>query len=462
MRLVLPLACLLLLAGCPRYSPDQADTWLIQDITAAMHEQVSSVVDVAWTTTEPAVSYVEFGMGLELQTPKPEATASAHSTQLIGQPSFTTVDARVVAEVDGERHESGTFAASFGGLFAGLPQISQEQPAFPDVDDGYILGVMVRSPEPVVLFLIDREGRYLWALELEEGSLCQGVAPSRVGLGLRHNTASSDHGEDASTIEHISYTGETKESVRIPRGHHFFAEPEPGTLAWTGLDLQYVEELEATVAGDHLVETDPEGEEREVFSAWDHLSIDTIPTDEPEESGIYPQGIDWTTANGLSYDADSDSYLLSLGGIDRVLQIHRSSGAVLRDFGGLDDSEAPYRVEEPAPGFHHQHAPVWTADGTLLMFTVDEDSMQGRVLEYEVDDEQQSLREIWTYGGHRGLEVIVMGQGERLANGNTFVNWGSAGVLSEVSPEGELLWELSFSAGAILGQTWLLEDPYGN
>ena len=96
------------------------------------------------------------------------------------------------------------------------------------------------------------------------------------------------------------------------------------------------------------------------------------------------------------------------------------------------------------------------------MFTVDEDSMQGRVLEYEVDDEQQSLREIWTYGGHRGLEVIVMGQGERLANGNTFVNWGSAGVLSEVSPEGELLWELSFSAGAILGQTWLLEDPYGN
>ncbi len=37
-----------------------------------------------------------------------------------------------------------------------------------------------------------------------------------------------------------------------------------------------------------------------------------------------------------------------------------------------------------------------------------------------------------------------------MANGNTMVNWGFTGICREVTPEGELAWEIQAAFGAAL------------
>ena len=54
--------------------------------------------------------------------------------------------------------------------------------------------------------------------------------------------------------------------------------------------------------------------------------------------------------------------------------------------------------------------------------------------------------------------VSRLGQARRLKNGNTLITYGGGGVVREVTPEGEPVWELSTPLGTWLGNvSWV--DP---
>jgi hypothetical protein len=95
----------------------------------------------------------------------------------------------------------------------------------------------------------------------------------------------------------------------------------------------------------------------------------------------------------------------------------------------------------------------------MLMFTYDHENGCYAV-EFEVDDANQTMTEVWQFGRDEGLNVQALGQAIRLKNGNTFVNYGSTGILREVSPAGQVVWEAYTGSGTFFGNVYPFESFY--
>ena len=53
-----------------------------------------------------------------------------------------------------------------------------------------------------------------------------------------------------------------------------------------------------------------------------------------------------------------------------------------------------------------------------------------------------------------------MGEAHRLPRGNTLHNYGTAARIREVTPEGEVVWDVGFSQGSWLGRTTPIANLY--
>ncbi len=427
---------------------------------ARRSEQVATVIELEWEPPFSGTSWVEFGPDEQRQLRTP--ASSQASALLLGLPPFSDAHYRVVHESGDQRTECSGQTETLG-LPSELPEL---QAATYDIQarspETWLLGATMSTP---CLFGLDREGDWAWYLQFDEG---QGpdVQFAQSGEGLLHNLFDVDRDSGQGRIRHVDLSGVVQQSLETEQAHHMFAQLPEGVLAFLVTDLrqdQYSDpetgELQAVV-GDAIVEATADGELTTVFSTWDWLVPNEIVERWP---GFYDEGLDWVHANALKYDEQSDSYLVALGNLDMVMELDRSTGTPLRVFGGSDEDLADPalcpRYEADGP-FHFPHDPSLTDDGHLLLFATDEDSEASLAVEYALDETAGRLELVAEYGRSAGLATAFLGQATRLKNGNTMVSWGSAGLLREYTPQGELVWELSASAGTVLGQVRLFEDWY--
>ncbi len=69
------------------------------------------------------------------------------------------------------------------------------------------------------------------------------------------------------------------------------------------------------------------------------------------------------------------------------------------------------------------------------------------VREYELDYEEKILRQVWAFGEDEGIAGKYAGEAHRLINGNTLHNYGTGARLREITPDGELVWDVKFPGG---------------
>jgi len=208
------------------------------------------------------------------------------------------------------------------------------------------------------------------------------------------------------------------------------------------------------VVGDAVVVLPADGGEAwTLWSTWDWRDP---AWHERWDSNFYPQGGDWTHANALSYAAWNDTLLVSLRNFDVLLEIDRESGTLLREFGG----DAGYAFADGSRAFNYQHDANWTAAHTLLLISTDEEARETTALEYAVDDDARTLTEIWSHGDGEGHYALVQGSARELGNGNRLINYGSVGLVQEVTVKGEVAWELQARAGSAVGNALTLSDFY--
>ena len=67
----------------------------------------------------------------------------------------------------------------------------------------------------------------------------------------------------------------------------------------------------------------------------------------------------------------------------------------------------------------------------------------------------------WQYGANPGINNVIMGDVQRLANGNTLISYSTQGVVHEVDANGALLQELEFGSGGQFGYTIKRASLYG-
>ena len=154
----------------------------------------------------------------------------------------------------------------------------------------------------------------------------------------------------------------------------------------------------------------------------------------PESGGGPPD--DWTHVNDVdsvnvsesdTVDASGEWFMASVRNFDQVVFVNRSSGAVELTLGEDDAHDV----------LDEQHNPdhLWGPDGEHTVLVAD--SLNDRVVEYAYDRETDSWERVWAVTG-----LNEPRDADRLPNGNTLVSDRMGHRVVEVTPEGEVVWEV--------------------
>ena len=314
-----------------------------------------------------------------------------------------------------------------------------------------------RAPTPMLLaavgalswtFVLDETGEVVWYSGLDEGSAATGVGVQE-GLPL-HNVQDTDKDEGDGSVHQHAWDGELVAEHETDLGHHFFLMHDDGRLAYLQADVRLVED-EGFVVGDSLRILHPDGESELFWSAWDHFPWNK---DELLDTGFYPQGFDWTHANGLSYSEARDSYWMSFAVQSALIEVDATTGETLNHLGFGGD----WTIEGEGFGLDvGPHCPTITPDGTLLLFD-NQSPLDGtsRVLEYSLDFGSRvatPIRELPS-----DVSADLMGCPTTLESGETLTSWGSGGMIT-VHEGDELTWRADVEIGFSLGQVVPIELP---
>ena len=82
-------------------------------------------------------------------------------------------------------------------------------------------------------------------------------------------------------------------------------------------------------------------------------------------------------------------------------------------------------------------------------------------IEFSLDLTGKKIKQAWSYKANPGIQTDVMGDVQRLPNGNTIIAYSTKGVLQEVDKNGTLLQEWSWPLGASFGYIEKRATLYG-
>ena len=251
------------------------------------------------------------------------------------------------------------------------------------------------------------------------------------------------------------------------------------SIARTTLDFRQFEQIDAPSMTDSmditddggfvynseewLIELTADGDERRIWSCteWaEDTGIDEIwvkdklkqlgkldKLDEMGDEKLEKLLIGICYANSVVWNPLEDSILLSFPYINTVVEVSRQSGEVIGQWG---DAPGSWRFEPETTGFEFEHGANITPEGMLLVSTR-ETGIENEFtkpahyfLEFELDRDHQIATEIWRFG--EGLTDWPACKGEvfPVPGGNRLLNYGSAGVIREVTPNLEVAWDVKW------------------
>lgn len=175
-------------------------------------------------------------------------------------------------------------------------------------------------------------------------------------------------------------------------------------------------------------------------------SLDHIPyLDATEDIDFTQSVIDVIHVNSIYRDVDG-GLLVSCRHLDEVIKIDGKTGEVIWRLGGSKSKNNQFRFLNDTLsgffGFSHQHSVFRTARGTIMMFdngNLKPDPRSSRVVEYEIDEKQKTVRKVFEYRPKPEVYASSMGSVTSFPNGNILIGYGSAikqtGEPSEVAAE---------------------------
>ena len=445
---VLVASCVALLSmGC-------AEDLVCNDVTHA--ENTSTIATLRFETEKPSSSLVEHGYDdVDASiTPSTQAGLTTHEHTLIGLAAGLENWYRVVVTTDKGKELVCEGTLDVDAPPSGVPEYEVTTHEEGRTASNFVL-ISNAGQEDVGPAVLDRDGNVVWYSEKDDAIAHTQMEFLEGTTDLVYMEQDVMH-QDATLSALVTGTldGEVLTHTPIEGAHHAFVQLPDGTLATLGVDVRDWTDPdtgdEEIVVGDTIIELAPDGTQTEVWTAWD--SFEVIPHsgwDRPYYEGMR----DWTHANAIDYDPETDSYLVSLGAMSLVVEIERSTGEMGNVYGPTysmfpDDSTV----------FNFQHGANWTDEGTLLLSTT---NLYTHSIEYEVDREANSLTQVWTYGLEEHIFAAALGEAERLDNGNTMVSFGMGSQLHEVADDGAVVWVMKGSTGFdLLSSPRLFDDFY--
>ena len=257
--------------------------------------------------------------------------------------------------------------------------------------------------------------------------------------------------------EYVIFDDSYREISRIRAGngyhgdhHEFLITPQDTALIqlynpvrW---DLSSVGRLRGGVAWQGIVQ-ELDVETGEVLFEWrslDHVGLDETYVKPSEDH--YP-GIDYFHINSIDVDHDGD-LLISARETSAIYKIDRTTGEIIWRLGG---KKSDFEMGQ-GTRFAFQHDARRQPDGTITIFdngsTIFDNGVpqaveESRVIVLELDEEEMTATLVREYTHPDKQYADAAGNMQVLPNGNVFIGWGRALAFSELSEDGELLFDAS-------------------
>lgn len=162
-----------------------------------------------------------------------------------------------------------------------------------------------------------------------------------------------------------------------------------------------------------------------------------------------PNNVDWTHFNGIDLDTDGN-ILLSSRHFNEITKINRSNGNVIWRLGGKANQ---FNFTNDGAMFSGQHDVRRIANGNITLWDNGKQGSPfhpGAAKEYQLDEINHTATLVWNYVNDSSQYSSAIGNVQRLANGNTLVNYGmidSITLFNVVKSSGEKVFELNFTDG---------------
>ena len=412
----------------------------VSAVSASVDDDIGALVWVDWQQDADATVWVEYRFEGEAWSATPSRpVAAGPARQLVaGVPYGETAELRVVNDF-GDGALAGDALTIDNAPLPGLvplPESVDGDVSAWDPDTNYLFLSLVDADFGSWVFIVDREGRPVWAVESPYGriSLHSRVSLDGTDLLVDENSywAIFDDGA-ASQVKRMKLDGTVVETVDTPGLHHPFTDLPDGSLVYTA-------------AGRRSETLDRRSPDGSVTTVWDCKDL------------LEAVGDDGTCSSNTIWYNPADGHILnSLYSLETIVDVDIDAGVAVEWFGHTTDAWA---FDPPESAFYWQHGGNITAAGTLLTSTEGEGGAHETVVrEYRLDTASKTLVQVWSFGEGEGIYGDVMGEAHRLANGNTLHNLGSATRIREVTPDGVVVWDVNWRAET-MGRSTPIADLY--
>jgi hypothetical protein len=162
---------------------------------------------------------------------------------------------------------------------------------------------------------------------------------------------------------------------------------------------------------------------------------------------------DWTHANSISIGPQGN-ILVSMRHLNQIISIAPDFKSIQWRLGGPGSD---FSFPDPSDQFYHQHTANQLPNGNILLFDngntrpPEEGGMYSRALELELDFTTMEARKVWEYRHSPDRFARCCSRVERLANGNTLVDFGNddgglTSVLVEADSQGNAVSVIELSS----------------
>ncbi len=416
------------------------------DLSWRVNDEIGAVLHLSWRQGGTGTVRLRFQPegGEVMESPARTRGPGEQEELILGVPYDTPLTAWLVGDFDGRVLESEPLDASTDPLPEGLPlpELRVAEPdAWVETDRYLMVGVSISDrgfqSSGYYKVIYDRQGKPVWAHLTPDSLRTMFMQPSPDGSEIVWDQTTFwttfDEGK-ASVVNRMKIDGTVLEVIPTPGLHHSFRMLPDGTLAWSGFDG----------TDEVLRERAPDGSVRYVWNCSDYWAA--------QGSRMQCDG------NAITWNEADDTWYFSSDNENTVVEIQRETGEVLRSFGQLPGS---YAFSEGSGNFWKQHHPSRTPEGNLLITTHESSSSQEmRAREYRIDDANRILEEVWSCGDGSGTSAPFMGEGHRLANGNTLLNYGGGGAIREYTRDGRVVWHLEWRDRNTTSHSVFVEDLY--
>lgn len=342
--------------------------------------------------------------------------------------------------------------------------------------DGHLLLTLVDDRRVSYVAVIDRTGTPVWWWTPEEPELrVIRARPSADGQTVSVSLRRWDNRFlDGAIVRVDVATGDVMQRYETTDLHHEHVDLGDGRIAY--LSRERIEgpwfDIDAPLASDLVVVIDEaSGTETVAFDIIDDLGIEPYwSCDHMSPRGFVEGALDWTHTNSLAYEPQTDSFTIGIRHFDAMVRVSAAGraewwlGTPLGGLGGFGRSSSllvPGMLDalDGAEPPRHGHFGEAEADRLLVFDNGPHNCIGGtRIVDYAIDTEARTYREVWSYAEPRGRCYQARGDAVRLPNGHRIVVWSGSGEIWEITPEGDIVWAAD-NALKVLRVTYLPNWP---